>query len=780
MKKHLWLALVAAFSAVSHVHAFTPFKVKDIRVNGLERIPEGTVYNYLQLQIGDALDAKRAADAIKALYATGFFKDVRLERDGDALVVAVVERPSIAEIELEGNDAIESDKLKEGLKQIGITEAQSYDASLVDRVEQELNRQYFNLGHYGVAVKSEVTVLPRNRIKLKINIAEGDAARIKQIDIVGNKVFSDAKLVDEFQLSEKTLFSFISKADQYSSQKLAADLESLRSYYLDRGYVNFQVDSTQVSISPDKKDMYVTINVSEGDKYTITKIDYVGNLIIPRKKYINAAKPLQNAVFSRREITAATELMREKLGDQGYAFATINPVPKTNEADKTVELTFYVEPKSRVYVRRINIVGNLLTEDAVIRREFRQQEGAWLSTSKLERSRTRVDRLGFFESVATDLKPVPGTNDQVDVELTVVERPSGTLMASVGYQENVGVTLDFSITKENFMGTGKRVGITLRNNAATTVYEFSYTNPYYTDSGVSRGFNIFRRETNAEEQDISRYATNETGGEMFYRIPVSEFNSWRLGMQYEHTDLSINGKPECVGEETPSADNCTNSTPAPNEVLGFVDKFGDQFDTVSFDLGWSYDSRNKRVFAEKGVMHQINGTLATPGGDLEYYKLSYSQNRYYSMTKALTLGLEANFGYGDGFGDTEDLPFFEHYFVGGPRSVRGYRTSSLGPVDSNGDAFGGSFRTVGNSELIFPLPFAPEEKSMRMSLFVDYGMAFEGPGEFDFAELRYSSGISAVWISPLGAMSFSFAKPFHYQETDELENFQFTLGSAFY
>lgn len=761
--------LLAGLLAAS-AWAFEPFVVRDIRVEGLQRISAGTVFNYLPVKVGEVFDEARSAEAIRALFKTGFFSDVRIEREDDVLVISVAERPAIANISISGNKEIETDQLREALKQIGLAEGRVFDRSLLDKVEQELRRQYFSRGKYGVRIETTVTPLERNRAGIAIDISEGRVAKIRQINIVGNKVFNDKELLRQFQLSPTTLFSFYTKNDQYSKEKLAADLELLRSYYLDRGYINFNIESTQVSITPDKKDIYITINISEGDQYTVKDVRLAGDLVLPEEELRRLIEIKSGSVFSRKVVTDSASKISERLGNEGHAFANVNTIPEIDKQAKEVALTFFVDPGKRVYVRRINFTGNTRTQDDVLRREMRQFEGTWISTEKVNRSRTRLERLGYFEKVNVETPAVPGTPDQVDVNYSVVERPSGNLMAGLGYSQTDGILLNASITQDNFLGTGRRVAVNFNNSSVNTIYSISYNNPYYTIDGVSRGFNAYFRETDAEEANVSRYITNVFGGNMNFGIPVSEEDTVRLGLGYENTDL----------QET---------SLSPLEITQFVTENGNKFDTFSLTGSWARDSRNRAIFPDRGSLQSVSAEIALPGSGLQYYKASYRHLWYYPLTNSFTISLNGEVGYGEGYGGTSSLPFFEHYYAGGPRSVRGFKSNTLGPRDTPVDPlvvesrpFGGNLRTVGNLELIFPAPFSDKDnRTLRLAAFVDAGNVFDTSRgeEFDTGELRLSAGIGLLWFSPLGPLTFSLAQPLNEKSGDETETFQFTLGTSF-
>ena len=737
--------------------AFEAFKVTDIRVEGLERISPGTVFNYLPIKVGDTVDTDDTVNAVKALFKTGFFSDVRMERDGTVLVVYVKERAAISSIKITGNKDLETDKLLEGLKDIGLAEGRVFDRSLLDKVEQELRRQYFSRGKYAVKIQTTITPLERNRVGILIDISEGEVARIKQINIVGNHAFTDKELRKNFTLDTPSFLSFITKNDQYSKQKLSADLEILRSYYLDRGYLNFNIISTQVSITPDKKDIYITINISEGSQFRIKEVTLSGELVLKPEELFPLVKINPDDVFSRKRVTEAVDRISAKLGDQGYAFANVNTVPDVNESDRLVNLAFIVDPGKRVYVRRVNVKGNITTRDEVLRREMRQMEAGWFSAEKVERSRTRLQKLGYFEDVNVETPAVPGTTDQVDVNYSVTETSSGNITAGVGYSQTSGILFNASVSQDNFLGSGKRVSFAFNNSKVTTVYNFYYTDPYYTINGVSRGFGIYYKKTDADQANISSYTTDTYGANVNYGIPINEFDTVRVSPEFQNLKLK-------------------ETSESPNQVTDFINQHGNDFNTVMLSSSWSHDTRNKALFADDGGLQSISVSAAVPGSGLEYYKLGYEQRRYVPLTRDLTLSMHAQLGYGDGYGDYNNLPFFENYFAGGVRSVRGFEDNTLGPKDSNGNPIGGSVQVVGGAEVLFPIPFVEGTKSFRLGTFFDIGNVYSDLSNFDATDLRYSVGVSSLWISPLGPLAISLGFPLNDKSGDNVQNFQFTVG----
>ncbi|MCP4041960.1 MAG: outer membrane protein assembly factor BamA [Gammaproteobacteria bacterium] len=757
MRYFLFLFLLVGTTVTVAVEQFT---VTDIRVEGLHRISPGTVFNYLPVKVGQTLDPKRTGEVIRALFKTGFFKDVRLEREGDVLVVFVVERPSIASIAFEGNSSVETEALLDQLKQIGFAEGRVFDQSLLDRVEQEMRRMYFGLGKYAARIQTTVTPLERNRLGVSFDISEGAVATIKQVNIVGNTVFEDDDLLELFELSTPGWFSAITKDDQYSKQKLSGDLEALRSYYLDRGFINFNIESTQVSLTPDKRHVYITINIDEGDRFSVGGVKLAGDIVVPEEELFKLIGVGQGEVFSRKKVTETTNKIVERLGDDGYAFANVNAIPDIGEEEKTVALTFFVDPGKRVYVRRINFKGNSRTRDEVLRQEMRQIEGAWISTSKVKRSQTRLEKLGYFDSVNVETPAVAGTTDQVDVNYSVEEKPSGNLMAGVGYSQSQGIVFSTSVSQENFLGSGKKLGFGFNNSKSNRVYSFSYDNPYWTIDGVSRGFSLYRRETDAADTNVADYSTDRMGGSVRFGVPINEFDRVNVALGIEQTDFKIGNSPSV-------------------EVLDFLNREGDEQTNWDLSASWVHDSRNRAVFPDRGSLQRFSGELTLPGSDLTYFKVGYSHHWYYPFLEKYTLLLKGELGYGDGYGDTDRLPLYDNYYTGGIRSVRGYEDNSLGGRDSKDDPLGGDLKVVGNAEVILPVPFVKDSRSVRLSGFFDLGTVY-GHGEtFDSNALRSSVGIAASWISPMGALTFSLAQPLNDKSGDDIQQFQFTMGSLF-
>ncbi len=761
--KNILYVLILALSMSASLRAAQEFVIEDIRVEGLERVTPGTVFNYLPMKVGDTFDDSRSSEAVRALFKTGFFDDVRLERDGNILVFILDERPAIGSITMSGNEDIDTDELLENLKQFGFSEGRVFVQSQLDQTEQELQRQYYSFGKYGVKINSTVTELDNNRVGVLIEVSEGLAAKIKKINIVGNTIFKEKKLLKQFKLSTPTWLSFYTKNDQYSKQKLSGDLEALRSHYLDNGYLNFNIDSTQVSITPDKKDIYITINISEGEQYTVTEVKLAGDLILPEEDLFELISINSGELFSRKKITDSSKQLTERLGEEGYSFANVNSIPDINKDDKTVSITFFVDPSKRVYVRRINFSGNSKTRDEVLRQEMRQQEGAWISTTQVERGKLRLQRTGYFKDVNVDTPAVAGTTDQVDVNYTVEEAPGGQIGLGLGFSQGQGLILNASISQENFLGTGKSISAAFNNSDVNTRYSLGYLNPYWTDDGISRGFNAFYRITDAQDANLALYETKEFGGSVNFAIPVTENNTIGTELSYANTELSIQS---------------SSST----QLQDFVTQNGSEYNLLKFALGFSYDTRNKRILPSEGILQKITTTVSLPsfGDSLQYYKVGYQTQWFKDIYKDFILTLGADIGYGDGYGDTTEFPFFENFFAGGPRSVRGFEENTLGPRDSANRPLGGDTRILGNAEIIVPVPFLSEfKKSVRVTGFVDAGNVYGPDEDLELGDLRYATGVSAIWVSPFGAVSMSMALPINEKSTDQVQNFQFTFGTSF-
>ena len=753
-----WLrfaALLVFFLAVPAA-ALEPFVIRDIRIEGIQRTEAGTVFSYLPVKVGDTMTDERAAQAIRALFATGFFRDVSLERDGDVLVVIVLERPSIAQIDFAGMREFNKDQLVSGFRQIGLAEGRIFDRGLLEKAEQELKRQYLGRGYYAIAVSTTVTPLERNRVALNFNVEEGQVAKIRQINVIGAQAFSESELLKLFVLRTPGLMTWFSKHDQYSRPKLAADLETLRSHYLDRGYLEFTIDSTQVSITPDKQDIYITVNITEGARFTVSDVRVAGEKLVPEEEIRKLIQLKSGEVFSRSRLTESTKLISERLGNDGYAFANVNAVPEVDRTKQQVAFTFFVDPGRRVYVRRINVSGNARSRDEVIRREMRQLEGAWYSGEKLRLSKQRVDKLGYFTEVNVETPAVQGTTDQVDVNVAVVEKPTGALLLGAGFGSGEGILLSGSVSEQNIFGSGRHLTAQVNTSKVNTAYVVSYTDPYWTVDGVSLGFDVYYKKLSADANLLGRYETDTVGGQARLAVPISEFDTIQYGLGTERTEI-------------------TTFPDSPLLYKDYVTTFGSENTNVFATAGWQRDRRDSLIYPTTGTLQKATAEVGTPLGTLEYYKLTYQYQRYFPITRLLTFMVNGEAGYGDGYAD-KPLPFFKNYFAGGVTSVRGFKTYTIGPKDSNGDPRGGSKKLIGNAELLFPFPGLENDKSTRLSLFFDAGMVDD---TYNADAWRYSTGLSVLWVSPFGPLKVSVAAPLKKQNLDKTQAFQFTFGGAF-
>ena len=752
------LAGLISLLCMSPAWAIEPFTVKDIRVEGVQRTEAGTVFSYLPVKVGDILDDKQAATAIRALYATGFFKDVRLEVEQGVLIVLVRERPSIASIELNGIKDFPKDQLKDNMKYAGLAEARIFDKGALDKAVQELKRQYVARGKYGVSVKTTVSELERNRVGIVFNVAEGEVSKIKQINLVGNRAYEEDELLDMMKLSTPDWMSWFSKNDQYSKPKLSADMEVMRSFYMDNGYLEFSIDSTQVSITPDKKDIYITINITEGEKYTVSRTGVSGNTLIAKEEVEKLIQVKAGDTFSRKALTETSKKVGDRLGQEGYAFANVNAIPELDKEKHQVAFNFVVDPGQRVYIRRINIAGNDKTRDEVIRREFRQVEGAWFDVEKIKKSKQRVDKLNFFEEVDVETPPVQGTTDQMDVNVSVKEKSTGNISVGAGFSDGEGITLSAGITQANLFGSGNHISTQINTSKVNQVYSLSYTNPYFTDDGVSRGFDVYRRNTDSSSTAVSEYSSRTLGGGVRFGVPIGEDESISYGLAFESTQLGLAANPSA-------------------RLTQYVNTFGASNSNLLGTIGWGRDSRDSAIYTTQGTVQHAFAEIALPVFDMRYYKLNYQHQWFHPVSSDFTLLLNGEAGVAGGYGG-KPMPFFKNFYAGGTGSVRGYDSSSLGPRDLNNQSLGGTKRVVGNAELLMPVP-GVKEKSVRLSGFVDAGAVY-GSGDLPgSAGMRYSAGAAFTWISPVGPIKFSYAVPLNKQPVDKLQKFQFNLGSMF-
>mgnify|MGYP001813376856 CR=1 FL=1 len=770
------------------------FVVRDMRVEGLQRISEGTVFNYLPINVGDTVDNVRIGEAIRALYGQELFDDIEMRRDGDTLIVVVKERPSIESFNIEGNKDIKTEDLMDSLRAVGLARGRTFNRSVLDNVEMFLREQYYDRGKYGVVIDTNIQTRPNNTVRIQIDVNEGDRAKIRQVNIVGNDTFDEGDIRAGFTLDTANWLSWIRQDDRYAKEALEGDLEILRSFYMDRGYADFKIESTQVAISPNKKDIFVTINIEEGDVYKISDIKLVGELVIEESILSRFVLAQPGSVYNQNLLTQSAELMSFRLGEQGYANAEIEPVPELDHENKEASVTFYINPRSRVYVRNINFNGVNQVDDEVFRREMRQMEGAYLSNTLLDRSKIRLQRLPFVEAVEVDNAPVPGSPDMVDVNFDIEYRMPGQFSGGIGYSEAQKIMLNGSIVHTNFLGTGERVALQLNSGKYQKLYSLSHTDPYRTMDGVRRTLSVNYRDITQFTSAASDFSTTSAGATVDYGYPISEFQTLSFGATFQHSEL--------VASETSTQQAqdwvLNNGNPFVQGESFYGTIFGTEFDTVELIAGWTYDSRNRALFANRGTRQQLFLSFAVPGSDVEYYQARYSFTKYIPLwSNKWTLRVNAELGVGEALGETTALPPYKQFYGGGPQSVRGFKESYLGPRDSYGRPYGGNMLVASQVELILPLPDKWASQA-RASLFHDVGNVFNtgevaftdklgSPIEYkpDFDELRSSVGIGVQWLAPLGLFRFSYAYPLNpYSGNDryfgdELERFQFSIGQAF-
>ena len=770
MKRSLLSLLIGSLASMPAAQAFV---VSDIRIEGLQRLSDGTVLNALPIDVGDDVQTMQISGAARALYKTGYFDDIRMGQSDNVLVVSVVERPSISAIEIKGNKAIKEEDLMKGLAQAGLAEGEIFQRATLESIRKELERQYVAQGRYSARVTTRIDELPNNRVKLNVDVKEGRVASISHINVVGNTVFTSDELSDLFQLRKTRWYDFFGSADKYSREKLAGDLERLKSWYLDRGYTNFDVASTQVSIGSDKEKIFITVNINEGDKFSVSEVKLAGELMIAETEAEKMLLVSSGETFSREAITATEEGLTRRLGEEGYAFAKVTAVPKVNQDNKTVEITFFVEPGRKVYVRRINFEGNTKTGDEVLRREMRQMESSMASSDQIELSKVRLERLGFFKTVNVETTPVPGTTDQIDLTYAVEEQPSGNVTASIGYSQSDGLLLGGSISQNNFLGTGNEVSIGLNKSDVSQLYNFSFMDPYYTVDGVSRGFDVYYRSYDYSDTDISSYAADTFGGNIRFGYPLSETDSVNFS-------IGVDGTTIVTGGGTPEA------------ILDYLAKEGDKFTNFKASLGWSQSALNRGLLPTDGYSQSVTLSAAVPGSTATFYKLMYRGQYFQPLFADFTARFSTRLGYAGAYGDTSEVPFFENFYAGGFGSVRGYRDNSLGPKakqrdDNDYNSMGGDVLLEGSIELLFPLPFVKDQSSLRTSAFFDFGNVFDTAcspyvvdcADVSFKEIRYSVGVGLTWITPLGPLTFSLAKALNPKGKDETQTFQFSLGTPF-
>jgi outer membrane protein insertion porin family len=802
--KKLLLCFLAFFSFA--VPAFDEFLITDIRIVGLQRVSIGSIFTAIPVSVGDKMNEGKVSEITKALFSTAQFNDIQIGKDGNALIISVAERPSISSIELEGNKALKSEDLLQGLEGAGISEGQVYKRSTLNGMKSELIRQYASQGRYGAGVEIETIDKPRNTIELKIIIDEGKSAKIKKVNIIGNELFTDADLMAGFELQEGKWYSFLSNKDKYSKEKLEGDIENLESFYLDRGYLKFSIESSQVSVSKDKQDVFITLSISEGEQYKIDEVNIIGDVPLDEGMYNPILEGLKDQIYSQAQITSIEEYLVNFLGNEGYTFAEVTGNPEISEEANKVSLIFLVQPGNRTYARKILFSGNYLTNDEVLRREMRQFEGAWASDNLIEGSKLRLERLGFFKEVNVETIPVPGTEDQVDIEFTVEEESTSSIGGSIGYSD-FGMNLGLNLSDNNFLGTGNRFNLAINKSVYQEAYNISFFDPYFTMDGVSRGYSVYYRVTDYGEYNVANYLTNSMGGGVQFGYPISDITRIGLNLNFDNTDIDPGSLPS-------------------REISDFLASEGTVFDVFKAQAVWSKMTLNRGMFPTYGSSTDVMLQVTVPGSDLTYFKTNIKQKFYRPLGFAnLVFGFDGELGYLGAYGDTQKTPFFENFYSGGPRSIRGFESNTLGPrvtpapcyefdaktgecplivdTDFDGipdsiaqnpygyqqirDPIGGNFLVEGSLQLIFKLPMVEDQRSMRSAFFVDFGNVFSTDCqeyqlncyEPSVDELKYSVGVGVTWITGFGPMSFSFSQPFNDGIYDRTEEFQFTIGTVF-
>jgi outer membrane protein insertion porin family len=774
------LAVAGVVTIASVAIAQESFVVRDIRVEGLQRTDPGTVFNYLGVKVGDRFDQAAASKAIKTLFETGFFRDVRVEAQDGVLIVTVIERPTVASIDVVGAKEFDKDTLKKALRDAGLSEGRILDRTILDRAEQEIKKQYLSRGRYDVDVTTTLTPLERNRTAISIDVKEGEVARIESINIIGASAFPEKTLLDQMQLSVGGWFSWYTKDDQYSKQKLQADLEALRSYYTNRGYLEFNAESTQVSLSPDKSKVYITVNINEGAKFTVSGVALSGELLLPEAELRSLIPVKSGDVFNRTRLADGAKAISDRLGREGYAFAGVNTVPEIDREKQTVAFNYVIDPGRRVYVRRINIAGNLQTRDEVIRREMRQLESSWYDQAKIQRSKVRLDRLGFFEEVTMDNQAVAGANDQVDIDVAVKEKNTGSINAGAGYSSAEKLVLSASMSQNNVLGTGNALAVQVNTSRASKTAVLGYTNPYWTPDGVSRSVDVYRRTYDPSSTGGGSYVLATFGAGMRFGIPISETDSVSLGLSAESSKLTL----------TPGI--------SPQRFFDYTNEFGTNTNTYKVQSGWARDTRDSIEYATRGWLQSVSVESTLPVTSVKYYKINYQAQYFLPLFAGLVYGANVEVGFGNGYGGSS-LPFFQNYYGGGVGSVRSYDTNSLGPKEAittttknpdgtetsftryNGSAIGGRRKFTINNELLFPFPGTKNDKSVRGSVFFDAGQIYDkgDPLQKDNERFHFSAGVAIAWKSPIGALKFSYGIPLNKKPDDKIQRFQFQVGTLF-
>lgn len=792
---------------IFNLNAFDEFLVSDIRIIGLQRVSTGSIFNVIPISVGDKIDSRKSIDITKSLFLTEQFDDIQIAKDGNTLIISVVERPSISAIDISGNKALKTEQLIESLDGVGIKEGEVYKRSTLEKVKSELIRSYASNGRYGAGVEIDEIKKPRNRIDINITVDEGKSAKIKQINIIGNEVFSNEELLKGFELSEGSFFSFLNNDNAYSREKLKGDIETLESFYKDRGYLKFSIESSQISLSRDMKSIFINFNIFEGEKYSISDVEIVGDLPIEEEVFTPIIDSIKGLTYSQAQITSIEEFFTNVLGNRGYAFAEVSGDSEIDEDSNEVKIIFSVMPGKRTYTRKILFTGNNVTQDHVLRREMRQFEGAWSSNNSIEAGKTRLERLGYFKEVEVETIPVPNTDDQIDIIYSVDEETTGSVGGNIGYSD-FGLMLGFNLQEQNFLGSGNTVGIGISKNIYSENYNLSYLNPYATKDGVSQGYNLYYRKTDYGEFNVANYLSNSMGFGVQYGYPISDIQRINLGLTYDKTEIDIGTLPA-------------------REIWDFINTEGSIFETLNAQISWQRVTLNRGMFPTDGASTILSLSSTVPGGDIDFARINFRQKYYQPLPKDLVFGFNIELGYLAPFGDTTETPFFQNFYAGGPRSLRGFESNTLGPrsteapcyefnysegtcpnlIDTDGDgeldlpyynpyanseynkrvSIGGNIKVEGSLQLIFRLPFIEDQRSMRSAFFFDFGNVFSDNCK-DYQincykpsldDLRYSYGVGITWITGFGPMSFAISKPTNAGQYEETKEFQFTVGNVF-
>lgn len=764
----LMLALPRAFA----------FVVEDIELQGLQRLEAATVFTHLPVEVGEEFDVSRTNELVRALFKSELFSDVQVERRGDVLVVKVVERPAITEIHFEGLEVIEDETLEQVLGEAGIATGRIFNQPLLERLNNEITQQYHAIGFYNSEVVVEVDDLGGNRVGIRINVVEGEPATIRQLHVIGHLSYTEERLLELFESSEPAWYDLMGNTGKYSKLQLSGDLERLRSFYLNRGFLKFRVDSAQISLSPDREGIYITVHIHEGKRFVVREVSLSGIFIAPERELAELMTVRAGEYFSSARVEGSSNRLTARLGEEGYSFAKVNPVTDLDDEAGEVSINFFIDPGQRVYVRRIDIVGNYTTQDEVLRRELRQMEGAWLSTPNLERSRRRLQRLSYIDSVEIEETRVPGTNDQVDIAITVTERLAGNFTAGAGFSSGSGLSLAAGVEQENFLGTGNRVGVHFDNSETATRYSFDFYNPYYTINGVSRSFGLSTRKVDTQDADqLTQYESRDFLGYLSYGIPIADDSTFTFATRFQKINFDAGVSSSFLVRSFLAGNDgdCQYQDEIANTRANLLFCSASYYN-LSLVGSFAYDTRDRSLFTRQGSLRQVSASGTLPGSGLEYYVLSYRQEEYLRLSEDLTFAVTGEAAYGDGYGDTSDLPFSQKFVIGGPKSVRGFEVNTLAPRDEFDHPYGGNLKFGYSLELSFPIPFV-DQANLRGVLFLDSGYVFETASDFDLGEMRAAFGLGLSWLSPLGGVSMSLSVPINDHETDKTQSYQFNLGS---